>query len=150
MARKLPGPIRKRDILFAERSTPQELSEYGHLFLKGELYWDAVEFFGGAKDEEGLKQVKEAGIEVADAYLLRRVARQMPKLVKPEDWLRLGEQAFGQEKYRDALEGFMRGGNEARKAEAEEKLAELGPEDDRGAKKAPEEGEAPSEEEEEE
>jgi len=87
MARKLPDPIRKRDILFSERTTPAEISEYGHLFLKEELYWDAVEFFGGAGDEEGLKQVREAGIEIADAYLLRRVARQMPKLVKPEDWL---------------------------------------------------------------
>jgi hypothetical protein len=130
MATKLPDSIRKRDILYSEATPAAELVEYGQVFLQHDRLWDAVEFFGNAKNEEGLRQVKEAGIEVGDAYLLRRIERLLEGAVQPQDWVRLGEQAWKMQKYQDALEGFSRGGDEERKALAAQKVAETGPKEE--------------------
>jgi len=140
---KIPDPIRKRDILYSDRTPPEELSGYGRTFLEQERLWDAVEFFGMAKDEEGLRQVRDAATELGDSYLLRRIERVSPGMIQAQDWAKLGEQAWELEKYRDALEGFTRGGDEDRRAQAEAKVAEAGP---REEEQSPEEMEEQGEE----
>jgi len=149
MAVKIPDPIRRRDILYSERTSPEELSKYGRTLLEQERPWDALEFFGIAKDEEGLRRVRDAATEIGDSYLLRRIERVSPGMVQPQDWVKLGEQAWELEKYRDALEGFTRGGDQDRRAQAEAKVAEAMPqaEEQPGAVMEEQGAEAPDEEE---
>lgn len=139
---KLPTPIAKRDILYSPETPKEQLSDYGRQYLEANLLPDALEFFAMAKDEAGMTKVKEKGIDLGDSYLLRRLERVQAEMVKPADWLRLGETAWSVGKFRDALEAFTRAGNDSKRKMAMEELGlkdeeEENPEEDEEDEKKP-------------
>jgi len=107
---KIPDSVKKRDILYGDDTDPAELSDLGRQYLAEERFWEAVEFFDRAKDDTGIADVKTAGIELADSYLLRRLEKMEIGDVTEADWLSLAENGLAAEKVRDAIEGFERGG----------------------------------------
>ncbi|MDA1142963.1 MAG: hypothetical protein O3B01_30750 [Planctomycetota bacterium] len=111
---KIPDSVKKRDILYGENTDPAELSDLGRQYLADERFWEAVEFFYRAKDNAGIAEVKNAGIEMADSYLLQRLEKLETGDVTEADWLSLAENALAAEKFRDAIEGFERGGQAER------------------------------------
>ncbi|MDP6116494.1 MAG: hypothetical protein QGF00_11700 [Planctomycetota bacterium] len=110
----IPDSVKKRDILYGDSTDPEELSELGGQYLAEERFWEAVEFYDAAKDDTGIAKVKNAGIEMADSYLLRRLEKMEIGNVTESDWLSLAENALTAEKIRDAIEGFERGGQSER------------------------------------
>jgi hypothetical protein len=122
---KIPDSVKKRDILYGDNTDPEELSELGGLYLAEERFWEAVEFYDAAKDDTGIAKVKNAGIEMADSYLLRRLEKMEIGNVTESDWLSLAENALTAEKIRDAIEGFERGGQSERAEDLRSSLNQI-------------------------
>src|SRR5947207_11890399 len=62
--------IKKRDVLHAEKTSPQTLIQIGREFLAAERYSDALDFFEKAKDLSGLTEIKQLAVKLGDAFLL--------------------------------------------------------------------------------
>ena len=122
---KIPDSVKKRDILYGDSTDPDELSELGGLYLAEERFWEAVEFYDAAKDDTGIAKVKNAGIEMADSYLLRRLEKMEIGNVTESDRLSLAENALTAEKIRDAIEGFERGGQSERAEDLRSSLNQI-------------------------
>ncbi|MBI2194350.1 MAG: hypothetical protein HYU36_20425 [Planctomycetes bacterium] len=122
MKRRILGPIEKRDLLHSERSRPEDLAAYGRLYLDQGRLSDALDFFSAAREPRGIEQVKAAGIERGDSFILRRLEKIQPGCIQAKDWEDLGDQAWKLGKFRDALEAFSRAGHAEKEAMAKNKL----------------------------
>jgi len=109
MIRRLPRPLRRRDILYGVETPAEELVEHAGLYFEENLVFDAADFFARAKDRPGLARVKARAIEMGDAFLLHVVQQALPELVSDADWKDLGDRArsLGKDAYaaRAALGG---------------------------------------------
>jgi len=85
--------LKKRDTLHNPKATPQALAAVGHEFFAQEAYSDALDFFEKARDEEGLRKIKQAALQNGDSFLLARLARFDAKLVVEADWEKAAEAA---------------------------------------------------------
>jgi len=90
---RLLRPIRKRDLINAEEVNPEVLRAYGELYLEAERYSDSLDFFLRAEDAEGLRNIKRHALEVADNFLLHRLARSGMVQVTKDDWQALARKA---------------------------------------------------------
>jgi len=106
MAPRLPRPLHRRELLYGTDTPPETLSALGEAYMKEGLVFDAGEFFGQAKDREGLEHVRQIAIEMGDAWLLRRVKEAMPEIIQKSDWDRLARAAksLGKEVYAERAE----------------------------------------------
>ena len=93
MARKLPKPLARRDILYGVDTPPDILIQRGTQYLEAGLVFDAVEFFARAGHRPGLAEMREAALEMGDAFLLRKVQEAAPDLVGAADWQTLAARA---------------------------------------------------------
>lgn len=122
MKSKIPNPIEKREILHSGRTRPEELAAYGRSFFESGRLADALDFFHASDDNSGIEQIKQAGKELGDSFLFRRLEKVQPQVLQPKDWEELGDQAWKMGKYSDALEAFSRSGNLDKQGLAKEKL----------------------------
>jgi hypothetical protein len=113
MAVELPDPLKRRDILYGSNTPKETLVEYGAAYEEQGLIDDALQFYSEAKDQAGLKRIKTKALDVADAFLLKAVARALPELVSEDDWKqmisvaeKLGKELYA-EQARAALEGHL-------------------------------------------
>jgi hypothetical protein len=78
--------IKKRDLLYSEKTSPATLSRTAREFLAIERYSDALDFFEKARDMEGIREIKKFAMDKGDTFLLARLDRFDQKLVSREDW----------------------------------------------------------------
>ena len=78
--------LKKRDLLHAEKTSPETLSRVGRDFLALERFSDALDFFEKAKDAGGIQDIKRVALERGDTFLLARLDRFDRALVAREDW----------------------------------------------------------------
>ncbi len=78
--------IKKRDMLHADKSSPESLSAIGREFLAVERFSDALDFFEKAKDKAGIAEIKKIALASGDAFLLARLDRFDRELVSTADW----------------------------------------------------------------
>lgn len=90
---RLLGPLEKRDLINADEADPEVLRAYGKLYLEAERYADALDFFLGAGDGDGLAKVKARAIEAADNFLLHRIEGSGLLAVTQDDWQALANSA---------------------------------------------------------
>ena len=93
MARRLPRPLARRDILYGVHTPKRDLIELADAYLQEGMLFDAADFFAEARDGEGLSRIRKAAIESGDAFLLWRVEESMPELVSKADWNELARSA---------------------------------------------------------
>ncbi|MHC4199002.1 MAG: hypothetical protein ACYSU0_03360 [Planctomycetota bacterium] len=86
MARRLPRPLARRDVLYGVHTPKEKLVEFADAYLEEGLLFDAADFFVEARDRDGLSRIRKAAIESGDAFLLWRVKGSMPELVSKADW----------------------------------------------------------------
>ena len=67
---RLPGPLKRRDILYGPETTPEKLVEYGRAYEEAGRLDDALQFYEQAGDRAGLARVKEGAFELGDAFTL--------------------------------------------------------------------------------
>jgi hypothetical protein len=101
VARRLPRPLARRDVLYSSETPAAQLTELGDGYSGCGLFFDAVEFYARAHDRAGLGKIHDIAIRQGDAFLLRRVQETMPNLVTALDWKTLGDaaKALGKETY---------------------------------------------------
>jgi hypothetical protein len=85
--------IEKRDLINADEADAEVLRSYGRLYLEADRYSEALDFFLRAEDAEGLHAIRDHALEVADNFLLHRLARSQAIEVTKEDWQALARQA---------------------------------------------------------
>lgn len=109
MARKLPKPLHRREILYNPTADAVELSKQGDVYFDAGLIFDATAFYAQAKDKSGLKRIHATALEVGDAFLMAAVKDVFPELVTEADWDELGKKAkaLGKDYYINRAE--MRG-----------------------------------------
>lgn len=90
---RLLGPLEKRDLINADEADPGVLRAYGKLYMEAERYADALDFFLGAGDGDGLAKVKVRAIEAADNFLLHRIEGSGLLAVTRDDWQALANSA---------------------------------------------------------
>ena len=90
---RLPGPLKKRQLVYGGKTPPEELSAWGRTYIEQGNAADALEFSGAARDLEGLAKIAQTAIEEGDAFLLWGVQRAAPELVSSRDWERLARAA---------------------------------------------------------
>ncbi|MCZ7647684.1 MAG: hypothetical protein M5U26_20915 [Planctomycetota bacterium] len=93
----MPAPqhyLRKRDLLWDPRSSPQTLSGVAREFMAQERYSDALDFYQHAKDEQGIAEIKRIALEQGDSFLLSRLSRFDRTLVTEDDWKRVESAAM--------------------------------------------------------
>jgi hypothetical protein len=106
MARRLPRPLARRDVLYGRDTPKAELVALARAYLDRDLVFDAADFFCQARDAEGLQAIRERALESGDAFLLRRVEEALPRLVSEADWDALARRAreLGKETYAERAE----------------------------------------------
>jgi hypothetical protein len=85
--------IKKRDLLHSEKSSAAVLAQTGREFLKIERFSDALDFLEKARDQEGIKQIKQIAMERGDTFLLSRLDRYDRELVSVAEWEEAGRKA---------------------------------------------------------
>ncbi|UCC66819.1 MAG: hypothetical protein JSW32_02430 [Deltaproteobacteria bacterium] len=121
---KLPGPLKRRNILYGQNTPADVLKEYGHLYLQEGRPNDAVEFFGQACYKEGLLHIREIALEEGDLFLFNRTMEFLQEDISPENWRELGKKALEKGKCFFALKAFEKIGDREGIAEARERLGE--------------------------
>jgi hypothetical protein len=121
---KLPGSLKRRDILYGQNTPAEVLREYGDLYLHEGKPNDAVEFFGQARYKEGLQSICRMAMEEGDLFLFSRATEFLQEEVPTEDWRKLGRKSLEKGKYLFALKCFEKIGDKEGIEETRKKRGE--------------------------
>lgn len=105
MSKKL-SCLKKRDLLHNPQVNGQEISRLGWDFLKQDRLVDALDFFEKAQDMEGIRQIRERGIEAGDPFLVKLSSKLLKEPAPAEVWGRVGEKAFSDGRFQQALTAY--------------------------------------------
>ena len=107
----LPQFKKKQQLLHAKDAKPEDLSRQGEKFLQAGWLSDAIDFFGKAGDQDGLKKIREITIEEGDTFLFRRTLKAMDETADEKQWKELAERALDQGKLQFAREAYRMAGD---------------------------------------
>ena len=91
--KSLPGPMKKREVLYSKDVPAEEKAEYGQAFLDAGNISDALAFFVEAKSKTDLQKMRSVALKDGDAFILRQVQNVFPDLVSEDDWASLAKTA---------------------------------------------------------
>lgn len=119
MSRKrLPGCLKKLDLLNSNRSDPAQCVELGTAYLEEGRISDALEFFEKARHREGLNRLMARCLDDGDVFLFRKLAKILDLSPDPNQWDTLGDRALSLGKLHFARAAYREG-------DAPEKLAQV-------------------------
>ncbi|MBN1808057.1 MAG: hypothetical protein JW909_03250 [Planctomycetes bacterium] len=97
----LPGPMKKREMLYSPTVSPDDKTAMGRAFLEAGFVSDALAFFVEARSKNDLLKMRDYALAEGDAFILRAVGNASPDLVSEDHWKavaetaeRLGKEAF--------------------------------------------------------
>ena len=108
---ELPNHKKKQQLLHAKDAKPEDLRRQGEKFLQAGWLSDAIDFFGKAGDQDGLKKIREITIEEGDTFLFRRTLKAMDETADEEQWKELAARALEQGKLQFAREAYRMAGD---------------------------------------
>jgi hypothetical protein len=117
----LKNMLSKRDLLYSDKSTDEELNAAADEFLEMERYGEALEFLEMTRDRGRLDRIEQAAAKRGDTFLLLRVERLRGEPVPAGTWRDISEKAVSLGKYYDAYRALLRAGDEAKAEELREK-----------------------------
>lgn len=124
---QIPDPIEKRDRIYSDDTSPEELQNLGDGFFDQNHLSDALDAYVEGDIEEGGRKVLEEAIEAGNYFLINRVHQQWPQLVDHDVWQNAGKKAEEKGRLTDAVKLYYAGNFEDDLERAEEKLEdELG------------------------
>ena len=91
MAKGLMSCLKKRDLIQDLNTSPEVLIRSGQEFLNQGRTLESLEFFERAQDPEGLRLLKEKGVEEGDPFLYRQTCKSLKESPDPAAWKRIGE-----------------------------------------------------------
>ena len=110
--RKLPDYRLKQKILYLDRTAPDDLINYGKLFLEAGAYSDALDFYSKSNHHEGIQKIKNIAFESGDVMLYQRAAKALNMELSAADWESIGEKAMALKKYLFARHALEKTNNE--------------------------------------
>ena len=108
---ELPNHKKKQQLLHTKDAKPEDLSRQGEKFLRAGWLSDAIDFFGKASDQDGLKKIREIAVEEGDTFLFRRTLKVMDETAGEEQWKELAARALEQGKLQFAREAYRMAGD---------------------------------------
>ena len=112
--------LERRDLLASPKATNEDLRAHGRSYFDEEAYYEALQFFSRAADQEGLADCKRVGIETADHELLWQLDHCPHARVTEDEWRQCAQAAIRLGKLSVAAYVFRRLGD----AEALDSLAQ--------------------------
>ena len=122
--KRLPGCLKKRDLLNSDRSDPAYFVQLGTAYLEEGRVSDAIEFFEKARHREGLDRLLERCFDDGDLFLFRKIAKILGLSPGPDQWIKLGDRALSLGKLHFARAAYREGGAPERLAQVERLLSE--------------------------
>ena len=119
---ELPGFRKKRDILFGEKTTDEQMRETGRKFMEAEQLDDALEFFARCEADDLVREIAAHAREQGNTalYLRARVVLGEPP---EEDELReLADEAMEAKRPSMARLAYVKAGDEEKAEELEKQL----------------------------
>ena len=110
--RKLPDYRLKQKILYLDKTSPDDLIQYGKLFYEAGAYSDALDFFQKSNHNEGIQEIKDIALKNGDVMLFQRAAKAMNMELSPLDWENIGKKAMELKKYLFARHALEKANNE--------------------------------------
>lgn len=90
---RLPDPLHKREVLYAEGTPPEELTALGKRFEEEGLPMDALDFYAQARSRPDLERLGDTALDQGDFFVYRRCALALARTPSPDQWRRLAENA---------------------------------------------------------
>jgi tetratricopeptide (TPR) repeat protein len=122
--KRLPGCLKKRDMLNSGRSDPAYLVQLGTAYLEEGRVSDAIEFFEKARHREGLDRLLERSLEDGDLFLFRKITKILDLSSGPDQWIKLGDRALALGKLHFARAAYREAGAPEKLAQVERLLSE--------------------------
>lgn len=122
--KRLPGCLKKRDVLNSDRSDPAHYVQLGTAYLEEGRISDAIEFFEKARHRAQLESLLERCLGDGDLFLYRKVARILGVKPGPDQWLKVGDRALSLGKLYFARSAYREAGSPERLAQLERLLSE--------------------------
>ena len=105
--------IKKRDLLYSDKTSAAEASKQAEKFLEDGLRVDALSLFEKANDQAGLDKLSQIALDEGDSFLLLKVYKAKGE-EPPENLLKaIGDKAFEMGKYHDAKTAYEHLGDES-------------------------------------
>ncbi|MBW1974308.1 MAG: hypothetical protein JRI45_01880 [Deltaproteobacteria bacterium] len=102
--------LKKRDLLNDAGLSSDEAKKIGEMCLEDGLIHDALEFFGKAGYEEGLRHILEMAREEGDYFIADAALRFLKEDWSSEGWLELAKRAEELQKFVFASQAYKRAG----------------------------------------
>jgi tetratricopeptide (TPR) repeat protein len=122
--KRLPGCMKKRDLLNSDRSDPAYFVQLGTAYLEEGRISDAIEFFEKAGHREGLDRLLQRCLEDGDLFLYRKIAKILDLSSSPDQWIELGDRALSLGKLHFARTAYREGGAPEKVAQVARLLSE--------------------------
>ena len=120
--KKLPSCLKKRDLLNSDKVDKSELIKLGQGYLQEGFISDCIDFFEKAEHFEGLAQLKEKCVAAGDYFLYHRIVRILQDSPSSEEWIQVGDKAFGLGKLLFAKFAYERADSHEKAAQVEKLL----------------------------
>ncbi len=120
----IPDPIEKRDQIYGENTTPDQLKDLGDRFFKAGYYPDALEAYVEGDIQDGGERVLERAVEQGNYFLVQKIDDQWPDLVDGTVWEEAGENAEEAGRLTDAVKLYYAGDYSDDRKRVEEQLEE--------------------------
>ena len=132
MAKIVVDSQRKREVLYGDELSPEQMSSLAREYLSEGLPGDAVQFLECSKADDAVAQLKTLAFEHGDAFILAAAAKvsvargDSPLGVSNDDWVKLAARAreLGKELYALRAEHILGGGEPMGHIDPPEELAE--------------------------
>jgi hypothetical protein len=122
----LPDFYEKREILFGDNTTEEEMRSAGEQFMQARRYDDALEFFARCEADDMVRDIIKDVLERGDTPVFLRAKRVLDEEVTDEEWERLAENALEHGSPSKAYVAKLKAGKEE---EAEQLKAQIYPDE---------------------
>jgi len=109
---ELPDFYEKREILFGDSTTEEEMRSTGERFMRAGRYDDALEFFARCDAEDLVREIIETARERGDTPVFLRAKRVLGEETDKHEWDELAENALEQNSPSKAYVAKMKAGKE--------------------------------------
>lgn len=103
---KVLNCLKKRDLLHNPQINSDQLSQYGREYFSEDRLADALNFFEKAKNQEGIRRIRERSIEDGDPFLLQQTSKLLKESAPEAAWRKAGEKALADGRFQQALTAF--------------------------------------------
>lgn len=109
----IPDYRQRQHLLYMERFSEKNIVVCGDLCLEAGMIADALECYLRANHRAGLEKIRDLAETAGDVMIYQQTLKALNQTATPDDWDRIGRQAFAGKKYSFSLHAFEKSENSA-------------------------------------